>query len=285
MSRIIRLMILPIFLIFALSLSAAPILAEGDDFDDFIDIIDADDLDLTCAQLLSAPISSFAGRNYFFFDIDELLLDELPFDDMPFDETMYNGDDSGFDDEEIDLIVQLFVFTIDLQAGQRLIFQFNGTGIVASFMLPVEFDVDLDDLEPGDLEMILFESIAFIENETIFFTLPANSTGEYGVLAGALGDVSIAVIDCGFPPVGGCPSGFPILGQIMVTGDLEGYGQPGQDRISGLNVFNDASGDGFDTFDILDIVNDEDGNPAWYGIFLGGCDPVYVDANLVTRIR
>ncbi|TVR20177.1 MAG: hypothetical protein EA396_11025 [Anaerolineaceae bacterium] len=82
-----------------------------------------------------------------------------------------------------------------------------------------------------------------------------------------------------------CERQYPILGQIMVTGDLEGYGQPGQDRISGLNVFNDANNDGFDTFDILVIEEDEDGLPTWYGVFLGGCDPVFVDAALVTRIR
>lgn len=82
-----------------------------------------------------------------------------------------------------------------------------------------------------------------------------------------------------------CDRQYPVLGQIMVTGDLQGYGQPGQDRISGLNVFNDANNDGFDTFDILVIEEDEDGLPTWYGVFLGGCDPVFVDAALVTRIR
>ncbi|TVR23944.1 MAG: hypothetical protein EA396_02310 [Anaerolineaceae bacterium] len=240
-SRIFRLLILTTFLIFALILSTAPSFAEGDSGGP--PGFDREDADLTCEQLLSAPVSSFEGRNYF---------------------VQSNGEDT----------LQTFIFIITLQADERIVFRLSGTGGALGSLFPEVADVPL-----------LVENISEItlENQTIIFSPRANVDSVYGAQIRASGGVTIEVLDCGFPPA--CARGYPVLGQIMVTGDLEGYGQPGQDRISGLNVFNDANNDGFDTFDILDIVNDEDGNPAWYGIFLGGCDPVYVDASLVTRIR
>lgn len=91
------------------------------------------------------------------------------------------------------------------------------------------------------------------------------------------------------PPDDFCiSSNYPVLGSVEVVQSVVGYGQPGIDMIrdengAPLEVFNNAAGDGRDEYLILaiDSYNDE----IWYGLFLGGCDPVWVNGNLVTRIR
>ncbi|MFW5690892.1 MAG: hypothetical protein ACOCXZ_00210 [Chloroflexota bacterium] len=86
-----------------------------------------------------------------------------------------------------------------------------------------------------------------------------------------------------------CKRSYPDLGRVRVTQAVYGYGQPGRDEIrrasdaAQLNVFRDFDGSGADEFMIIDIATVDD--QEWYGLFLGACDPVYVPASAVTRIR
>lgn len=86
--------------------------------------------------------------------------------------------------------------------------------------------------------------------------------------------------------VAGC-DGLNIIGRVLLTQTAFGYGEPGGQVIrnangSEMNVFNDAGNDGFDTFLLVDIA--ERNGKTWYGVFLGVCVPIYIDADLATRI-
>lgn len=81
---------------------------------------------------------------------------------------------------------------------------------------------------------------------------------------------------------------FPVQGSALVNGSVFGYDEAGGNIIydsqgAPLQVFNDADGGGQDEYLIVatDTVDDEE----WYGLFLGGCNPVWVKAEWVTRIR
>lgn len=81
---------------------------------------------------------------------------------------------------------------------------------------------------------------------------------------------------------------FPVQGSVLVNGSVFGYDEAGGNIIynadgAPLQVFNDADSGGSDEFLIIatDTVDDEE----WYGLFLGGCNPVWVKAEWVARIR
>ncbi|PJF21108.1 MAG: hypothetical protein CUN56_12770 [Phototrophicales bacterium] len=84
-----------------------------------------------------------------------------------------------------------------------------------------------------------------------------------------------------------CERDTTIYGMARIDEQLVGYGQPGRDEIrqadnSLLPMLHDVDGNGYDTYLIIDIQTYE--NETWYGLFLGGCEPVYVPAEKVTRL-
>ncbi|GAB4328365.1 MAG: hypothetical protein Kow00117_14840 [Phototrophicales bacterium] len=84
-----------------------------------------------------------------------------------------------------------------------------------------------------------------------------------------------------------CGQVFRIYGMVRIDEQMMGYGQPGRDVIrqadnSLLPILHDVDGDGYDTYLIIDEQNYD--NQVWYGLFLGGCQPVYVPAEKVIRL-
>ena len=84
-----------------------------------------------------------------------------------------------------------------------------------------------------------------------------------------------------------CGQTFRIYGMAKIDMQQPGFGQPGRDEIrlpdfSLMPVLHDVDGNGYDTYLIIDIQTYED--EEWYGLFLGGCLPVYVPADKAEKL-
>ena len=78
----------------------------------------------------------------------------------------------------------------------------------------------------------------------------------------------------------GCTLQFPIYGTALVTNQQVGYASPNgeiardqDNRV--ILLLHDLDNDGADTYLIVDIQEGAEGE-TWLGLFIGSCDPVYV---------
>jgi hypothetical protein len=83
-----------------------------------------------------------------------------------------------------------------------------------------------------------------------------------------------------------CPTGYPILGSVIITTSQTQpvYDKPDGDQIvdhdKKILLPNDADHNGQDEYSVL--VVQTVGGKLWYGLYIGGCIPVWVPASGVT---